>query len=252
MATTGTRGDQSRSRLREVTLTAGIGLAGYLAMQLGGVVFGNAVALVTIVVLPVEGLLAGFPGIIVGSGIGAAIFVAGYIARSRHDWSFIDVAMPSGRDLAYAVGVIGVLLVALIGVSQVLEVLGVEPSPHDIEQTARDGDPRLLLLLIPLTILVIGPAEEVLFRNILQKRLSETISVGGAIAATSVLFALVHLPAYATSDSLLQIGSSLGVVFVLSILLGYSYVKTQNIVVPSIAHGVFNAFQFGILYLQIA
>lgn len=252
MATSGLSGEHSQSRVRELALAAGIGLAGYLTTQLGAATIGSIIGLVTISAFQLEGTLGAYPGIVVGFGAGALIFVALYFALSRHDWSYIDLRWPSTRDLAYTVGALGLLIVALIGISQLFELLGVAPSTHGIEQDAREGDPTVLLFLIPLTILVIGPAEELVFRNIVQKRLGESISMWGAITVTSVIFAVVHFGAYATSESLAEIGGSLGVVFLLSIVLGWSYAKTQNILVPSIAHGVYNALQFGVLYLTIA
>ena len=252
MALSGGLDEQPRARAREMAMAAGIGIAGYLTTQLGAATVGSLIAVVTVGLIPLEGTLAAYPGIVVGFGAGALIFAGVYFAYSKHDWSYIDLEMPSQRDVAYTVGALGLLVVALIGISQLFEILGVAPSSHGIEQDAREGDPALLLALIPLTILIIGPAEELVFRNIVQKRLGESISRWGAIVATSVIFAVVHFQAYATSESLPEIVGSLGVVFLLSMVLGWSYMKTENIVVPSVAHGVYNALQFGLLYVQIA
>ena len=38
-------------------------------------------------------------------------------------------------------------------------------------------------------------------------------------------------------------------VFALSLLLGWVYARTENLVVPIFVHGAFNAIQFGALYL---
>jgi membrane protease YdiL (CAAX protease family) len=40
-------------------------------------------------------------------------------------------------------------------------------------------------------------------------------------------------------------------VFVLSTLLGLSYLKTENLLVPILIHGAFNAIQFLTLYIEI-
>ncbi len=44
---------------------------------------------------------------------------------------------------------------------------------------------------------------------------------------------------------------SLAVVFGGSLIFGYLYAETDNLVVPTAAHAAFNAFQFGLLYLAL-
>ena len=41
----------------------------------------------------------------------------------------------------------------------------------------------------------------------------------------------------------------LGVVFALALVLGATYELTDNLVVPALIHGAYNAVQFGIQYL---
>lgn len=184
-----------------------------------------------------------------GLGLGTLTGAVAYLAWSDRGVAFIDLSVPDIRDVAYAVvGLIG-LFGALIAVSIVLQQFGIQSSDHGIVETAREGNPDILLWLIPASFLIIGPGEELLFRNVIQKSLYDTFSKIGAIVVSSVIFAAVHFSAYATGSGV-QILISLGVVFVLSLLLGVIYARTENLLVPAFVHGAFNALQFAALYLQ--
>jgi membrane protease YdiL (CAAX protease family) len=70
--------------------------------------------------------------------------------------------------------------------------------------------------------------EEVYFRGFLQERLGNT---PGAVVAVSALFALTHLPQlifYSDISSLLT--------FFPSLVMGFLYMKTANVVTPTIFH----------------
>lgn len=224
-----------------------VGLGGYLAFQFSAL----------IIVLPVDAAVGGLGDIgltvvaSVGTGLGAVLFAGIYFEHSRHSVEFLDLDPPGLRDLGYAVGGLVLLTGTLIAISVLATELGVSFSQHSLEQQARDGDERLLLLLIPVSILFIGPGEELVFRNVVQKRLAEQYSTYGAIGVASVIFAAIHASAYATAAPP-QIVGSLSIVFVLSLILGWLYARTEKLVVPALTHGCFNAVQFGLLYVEIA
>ncbi|MDS0281390.1 CPBP family intramembrane glutamic endopeptidase [Haloarcula onubensis] len=111
-------------------------------------------------------------------------------------------------------------------------------------------NPELLLLLIPASILLIGPGEELLFRGVVQGRLRERFSRVPGIAIASLFFAALHIVA-------LVGGSMLGNLVVVSILFGtatvfgVAYEYAENIVVPSLIHGLYNATLFTLLYVSL-
>lgn len=181
-----------------------------------------------------------------GLGLGTVSIL--YLLLGRHTWSFIDLRRPGLRDAVWTLGGIIALFVGLIAVVQLLSVLNVSTPQHGIVEIAVEGDPRILLLLVPASFLLIGPAEELLFRNIIQKSLYAHFTPAAAIVITSVLFAGAHFPAYGGRAD--AVGPML-VIFVLSLILGAIYRRTDNIVVPTIVHGAFNAIQFAALYVVI-
>jgi len=234
-------------RLREALEGLGIALAGYFGLQVAAIVLGS--------------LLIGLAGDLtsmqlnvvsaVATGFGAVGFGIVYFNSSRHDASFLDLDAPDIRDAGYVVGGFLLLLAVLYAIVLTATLLGVGLSEHQIGDAADAADPLLVLALVPLSLLFVGPGEELIFRGIVQKRLTETFSDSGAIAITSLGFAAIHFPAYATA-ALPRIAASLALVFSLSVLLGWVYARTRKLVVPALVHGLFNAFQFTLLYADVA
>jgi membrane protease YdiL (CAAX protease family) len=72
-------------------------------------------------------------------------------------------------------------------------------------------------------------AEETLFRGVIQKNLSLRYGILKALIVTSLLFALVHINL-----------SSIVSIFLLGLMLGYLYLKTQNLMYPIILHFFYN------------
>lgn len=165
------------------------------------------------------------------------------------DVDLIAVRWPSLRSIGWAV--VGVAL--LLGASQLMGVLlsqsGISGGTNQIERFARER-PRLLLYLIPIAIVLIGPAEELLFRGGVQGRLRQSFTPVPAIVLASMLFGLVHVPAVVASSAV-GVGSYVATTVVLGLVLGALYEHTDNLLVPALAHGVYNAILFGALYVLL-
>lgn len=115
---------------------------------------------------------------------------------------------------------------------------------------AGESDPLFYLYMIPVMILLVGPYEELLFRGIIQGVFRDYFNVKTAIIVTSILFGLVHIPAVGGLTF-----SAIPYVIVtgfLGIILGLSYEKSKSILVPSIAHGIYNAILMGVQYYVIS
>ncbi|MFW6449021.1 MAG: CPBP family intramembrane glutamic endopeptidase [Halobacteriota archaeon] len=183
----------------------------------------------------------------VSLGLGTATVAAVYIGLTDRGWDYIDVRLPSLRGIGWVVaGVIG-LLAILIAAGQVLTLVDVPQPEHGIVEVA-EGNPDVLLVLIPASLLIIGPGEELLFRNIVQKSLYDHFSTPGAIVVASIIFGLAHFLAYGATAST---GGVLLVITLLSLLLGAIYARTGNVVIPAIIHGLYNAVLFASLYVEL-
>lgn len=239
--------------LKEGLLATGrslaLGFSGLLAIA----VWANIIVAVGNTLVPgglPEMLLLAVSAIALGFGTGSIAII--YFVSTDKSLSYLDFKLPSLKGLGYVVGGIVALFALNIAVSFVLSQIGVGTASHNIEQTARDGDPTILLWLIPAAFLIIGPGEELLYRNIIQKSLYDTFSKWGAVVVASIVFALAHIPAYAAgASSASALLSTLTVIFLLSMILGTVYLKTENTTIPALVHGAFDAILFAAMYAQI-
>jgi len=168
--------------------------------------------------------------------------------------SFLDIRTPSAKAVGVAIIGAVALLIAATGLEQIFQLFNITASEHQIYQlaTTEEGgfSPEFLLVMIPMAILVIGPAEELVYRGLIQKSLYSKFSDNAAVVLTSAIFALVHFPAYLTS-TIGNAAITVSTVFVLSLVLGKIYAETENLVVPSLSHGLYNAALFGLLYIEL-
>ena len=238
-----------KRRAQQVVVFTGVGFAGLFAPYLT----------TPILVLPVLPFVDSFSEIQrtlvnqvvgqLGMALGTVLVVGAVLKFTDRDLSFLDIRRPTLRDLAWIIGGIVVLFGVLYGISILMQLIGVESADHATTQSAEKA-PEMLLVLIPLAILIIGPFEELLYRNVIQKSLYDTFSRAGAVVVASVIFAAVHVLAYSTAG-LGAVIASLGTIFGLSIVLGVIYERTNNLVMPALVHGIYNAVVFTNLYFLV-
>ena len=231
------------TRLRSVLVVTGLALISF--------VIGNVVVLTVATALEAVGFrVYGRPAVILFlsvvllQGVTFGGVALAYLKHRELGWRFIRVEVPSLRDLAVTVGGFLLLVLLLVVASGVLSSLGIESAQNQIV-TIGNRNPVVFLLLVPLSFLLVGPGEELLFRGIIQGTLEESFHAVWAIILASALFASVHLFSLTGQGKLVYIG----VVFALALVLGSTYVYTDNLVVPALIHGAYNAVQFGGAYL---
>ena len=172
---------------------------------------------------------------------GIAVF---YLRGRDLGFGFVPVRLPDKRDGAVIVGgsiaILGLLFVA----SSVITALGLNSAQNQIVEVGRQN-PSVFLLLIPLQFLLVGPGEELLFRGLVQGTLRESLHPARAIVLASALFASIHLFSLSGEGKLVYIG----IAFVLALVLGAAYEYTDNLTVPAVIHGTYNAVQFAGAYL---
>jgi membrane protease YdiL (CAAX protease family) len=235
--------DRLWGKIRSVAIALGIGFLAFL--------LSSFVALVPAFAVRQFGQTLSIAALVVGSGVGLLAFAYGYLQYRDLDWSYVDIDWPDLEGIAVGIGGLVVLYLMAIGVSVAFTQLGLPTATSSIEELAQQMDrPVFLLALVPLSWLVIGPGEELVYRNIVQKYLYEHFSRRSAVIVASVVFAAVHFQQYSDPNPVAML-STLSVVFVLSLVLGYSYYRTENLLVPIFIHGTFNAIQFAALYFRL-
>lgn len=174
----------------------------------------------------------------------------GYLRWQGDDFPFesslFRVSLPSKRDLGWALaGFIG-LWGSLILVSLLLANLGVSTATNEVLRA--QGDPMIFLYFIPLQFLLVAPAEEFVYRGLIQGLFRDAYGVVPGILVATGVFGLVHY--FALSGGGGSILATLAVIAVLGTILGALYEKTQNLFVPIAVHAAFNALQFYFAYLR--
>ncbi|WP_299267168.1 CPBP family intramembrane glutamic endopeptidase [Halorientalis sp.] len=171
-----------------------------------------------------------------GFGVAALTFVK----ATDRGVGYVGLDVPGrGRLVAWVVGG----AVALFAVRSVAvlaaHALGGPLLPVRVTETGIDPQ-ALMLAMIPLSLFVVAPCEEALFRGVIQQYLGEVASSAVAIIGAGVLFALLHLPSY-LGYSPFWAAVMLVIVFLVGLGFGYSYHRTGSIWVPIGVHGLYNS-----------
>lgn len=228
-------GDRIRWSFQALTLFFATLVGASVAVQaLSGVITGSGT------VATVATTIAQF----LAFGVVVALFLA-----AGDDWGLLDLAKPTRRDIGIVLGSVVVLFAVQYGLLTLLSSIGVVP----VENQAIDPDahaPNYFLAMVAVSVLFVGPAEELLFRGAIQGLLKRAFGVWPAIVVAAALFGSVHFTVGA--GSLEAKLAYVTVAFILGGLLGYLYERTENLVVPALAHGGFNAVAFFIQYLAVA
>lgn len=168
-------------------------------------------------------------------------------ARMRR-WSprKLGLRWPRPQHLGWIAGgyVLALASAAVGGI--VALALGLEPAANELGVLAADR-PELIGLLIALSILVVGPGEELLFRGAIQGRLREAFGPAWAIVLASAIFALAHV--LALSGTLSGRVTTIAVLLLPSLVFGFLYERTRSLVIPALVHGLYNATLFAAVAL---
>lgn len=237
------------SKLKTLGIATALGAGGYMASILWTIPFRESIRLPWLEPSYSGQLIMSYAAL----ALGAVTIGILYLHYSDKGLDYIDIHVPHKRQLALIIGGTLALLFTFYLIASITDLFEASGSKHTIQQTVATGeiDPRFILLMIPLSILVIGPSEEFIFRNLVQKRLYEDFSIVSSIILSSSVFTIFHYPAY-TTGTLTQIIISLITVFGLSIILGAVYAWTENLLVPAFIHGAYNATVFANWYTALA
>ncbi|MFB6107933.1 MAG: lysostaphin resistance A-like protein [Haloplanus sp.] len=176
----------------------------------------------------------------VGFGVGVGVYLA-----ITDDWDLLQVRRPTLTEAGWMAGGVVLILVAQATIGQALSILGVQVAQNEVV-VAGQQDPRFFLYMIPVSLLLVGPFEELVFRGTVQSILRRTWGSSVAVVVASVLFGLAHWVALTGGGGsrvpYITIAAMLGLV------LGFAYERTRNLLVPAVVHGVYNSVLFAIQY----
>ncbi|GGN14506.1 CPBP family intramembrane glutamic endopeptidase [Halarchaeum nitratireducens] len=236
------RGAQAKT----FALATGVGL--------GGLAFGFALTLAAAAGVRFAGFtltpsLSIVLSVVLLQGVAFGTVAYAYANYRDDPGRFITFRVPTIREVGLAVaGWLGALG-ALVVISLVLQSANAPTASNEVANYGLEH-PEVLLVLVPLSFLLVGPGEELLFRGVVQGTLRERFGRVPAVVLASLIFASVHFTSL--SGALTGRVVTIGALFVISLVLGGLYEYTGNLTVPALVHGAYNATQFGLLYVSIA
>ncbi|MWG35987.1 CPBP family intramembrane glutamic endopeptidase [Halomarina oriensis] len=189
-------------------------------------------------------------------GVGLSVVGLAYLTITGRGLGFVRARLPTVRDGIWALGgliaIFVLLFAAGLAIQAITAATDVETAQNSVTEVAQQ-DPTVLLLLIPAAFLIIGPAEELLFRGIIQGRLRQVFGPWFAIGIASLVFGFAHASALTGGSG--GIGAlliPLVTLSLLSVVFGVTYELTENLVVPIFIHGAYDAVLFGLIYVVFA
>jgi len=241
-----------RSRIPDPLLAVGVAL-GLASITYGGgnvVAFGvvSALGALGVELTPRQGFVLSVVTLQLVFFTGVSLLYLRYRGMSLAD---IGVRIPALEGwIVLGVGFVSMLVLWLVGsvASFVIgQRFGIERESQAIMEIAQQ-DPLIFLMLGVLSLLVIGPTEELLYRGIIQTRLRETFGAGAGVTLATALFAVIHIPGF---DSIGAGVLGVSVLFLVGFVLALSYEYTENLVVVALMHGLFNATQAALGYVGV-
>jgi len=186
-----------------------------------------------------------------GTQIGFAVVAVAFLAVAGDRSRYVKLRWPTLEDVGWIVALPFVLLPVGAGLNVLLPAVGV-PTPsasHAVEGTKAIliDRPVLWAVAIPGLYLFAAPAEELLYRGIVQGRLRPHLGTGGVILVSAVAFGLMHAVVFAFSApehfvySLVSIGAS-GAVWAVV------YERTENLAVTAVNHAMSWTVPFAALF----
>ena len=231
-----------RHRFRNLTVAAGIALLGFVIGGLLTVLVAQGFIAAGVPVRKMPALKLGI-SVVTLQGIGFGSVALASRKLEALDPDLITVRKPTLREGGWIIVGFVVLIGLLSILSRLFSVLGIGTAQNKIQQIGTQN-PIVFLVLIPLSFLLIGPGEELLFRGFVQGTLRNSYSTIGAIVLASSIFAVGHATSLQGSGKI----AYMAIVFVLSLILGLAYERTDNLLVPAMIHGAYNALLFGMMY----
>ncbi|MFC6737573.1 CPBP family intramembrane glutamic endopeptidase, partial [Halolamina salina] len=180
----------------------------------------------------------------------AGFVVVGYAFRRTDDGRDLVVdwiGSPDARDAALIVGTTAVLVVFNRLAFAVGSLLGIDPTTA--VTTPEELSVAVLVFVIPAMLFAVGPAEEYLFRGVIQGYLRQSFSARGAIGWGAVLFTIVHLPNLLANPESGVV--SIPIWLVIGVVLGWLYERTAALLVPVAVHGLYNVAVIWLLFAEL-
>jgi membrane protease YdiL (CAAX protease family) len=225
------------SRLRAGAASLGITVVAFLTGVVGIVVAGAVLRAAGVLTVPAVSALR-----LRSIQVGFVVFAAAFLAWRGNLGQYCRLRVPTLEDAAWIVFIPLVFAAQGIVLTPVLAALGL---PHPTP-TAGAGHVDLSTkpLLWPAAFVgafvFAAPAEELVYRGIVQGTLRRAFDVAGVVIAGGLLFGLMHVLVGLVTPGVGSLGAlrwGIGTV-VPGLVWGYAYERTENLAVTAITHAM--------------
>ncbi|WP_436911270.1 CPBP family intramembrane glutamic endopeptidase [Halosimplex marinum] len=186
----------------------------------------------------------------VGVQIGFGAVALGYLATADEPSRYAKVRWPTLEDIGWILVLPVLLGVAGFALNAVLSVVGAAtPSTSHGAQGAAEilaNRPVLWAVAIPALYLFAAPAEELLYRGVVQGRLRPHLGTAGVVLVSGLAFGLMHgvMGLVSSTDRVVHWIASTGVGGAVWAL---AYERTENLAVTAVSHAMSWTISFSTL-----
>lgn len=223
---------------------AKVSFACYLAL-IGGVLLSSLVVglvLLSMGIIHVEDLP--FPVALISLPVNETLIVVITLLFARYKGASLEelgLRKPSIMVLMIVSAVAVPLFLLGVGISAGEEVVfGPDPTAELVEEAVMPRNLFQLVAIIALSLVLVGPCEELAFRGFVQRGFENSFGKGQGLLVSSVLFGLLH-----GLNTLYAVVP----VLVVGLILGYVWQRTGgNTTATALMHGVYDAIAIAIAY----
>lgn len=177
----------------------------------------------------------------------AGYAIAGWLYLRQWFSETVSLTTPTLREGGWVIGSTLLMFGIAGGVGVLSSTFDVQLGRLDQDLIA--GSPTMALVMAVLSFILIAPAEEYLFRGVIQRRLIQSMRPGVAVIVASLLFVIPHAIGYLGGVEGVLLLSA--VPFSLAVVMGVLYERFDNLLLPILAHGCYNATLFLTTYAML-
>lgn len=178
-------------------------------------------------------------GSVAASGFASAMMFGLHASTRSDPAGYIDVPGISGKAIGIGILFGGVLIVVQTAMTALFVSRGIGDPVGPLGRLVQQNGWAVLVGLVLINIVLVAPAEELLYRNGVQKILQTNHSKTVAVVGSGIIFTLPHIPSGVSPDTIETLTSLLGI-FVNGIGYGIVYVRWNRVDITMIGHAMYN------------
>ncbi len=222
---------------------AKLALACYFAL-IGGILMGSLIVELVLFGMRIDYLDSPFPIALISLPVNETIILGVTLLFARYKGAGLKklgLKKASFRILTIVSVVAVPLFLLAVGISIGEEIVfGPDPTAELLEKSLMPRDSFQLVVLIALSLVLVGPCEELAFRGFVQRGFENSFGKMRGLLIASVLFGLLH--GLNTLYAILP-------VFAVSLVFGYVWQRTGgNTTASALMHGVYDSITIAIAY----